>query len=353
MHSLPALGGDRISMLESVDMKFATVPGLNKPVARLAQGTVMLSRAALEQGMALLDGIFALGGNTFDTAHSYRSGECELTLGRWISERGIRERVVIVDKGAHPSANRDRVTPGDITSDLHESLARLETDYIDIYLLHRDDPSKPVGPLVEILNDHCQAGRIRAYGGSNWTPERIAEANAYAEVHGLQPFVISSPNFSLAVQMQPPWSGCLSIGGAAGAAAREWYSRTQMPLLTWSSLAGGFFSGRFRRGNLANLTNESDHVTARAYGDELNFQKLERAQALGREKGLTAAQIALAYVLNQPLNLFALVGCWTIAEFAENAAVVGLKLTPQELAWLETGAAREPADFDANKTNTN
>jgi aryl-alcohol dehydrogenase-like predicted oxidoreductase len=328
-------------------MKYGAVPGVNKPIARLAQGTTMLSSTRLEQAMALLDGVFDLGGNTFDTGHAYGSGDCERTLGRWIHERGLREQVVIVDKGAHPNADRDRVTPFDITSDLHDSLARLKTDYIDIYFLHRDDPSKPVGPLVEILNEHWQAGRIRAFGGSNWSPERILEATAYAEAHGLQPFVISSPNFSLAVQMQAPWVGCLTIGGAAGAAARQWYSRTRMPLLTWSSLAGGFFSGRFQRDNLDSLTNGVEPITARTYGVETNFQRLERAQALGRKKGATAAQIALAYLLNQPLNLFALVGCQTAAEFAENAAAVELALTPDELSWLESGSPGDRTGADA------
>ncbi len=322
-------------------MKYGTIPGVDKPVARLAQGTTMLDSGAPDMAMALLDGVFAQGGNTFDTGHVYGNGAIERTLGRWIEARGLREQVVIVTKGAHPNADRDRVTPFDISSDLFDSLARLKTDFIDIYLLHRDDPSKPVGPLVEILNEHQRAGRIRAFGGSNWSPARIAEANAYAQAHGLQPFALSSPNFSLAVQREAPWAGCLSISGAAGAAAREWYARAQMPLLTWSSLAGGFFSGRFQRDNMAGMTEGIDSITARSYGDETNFQRLDRAQALGREKGLTAAQIALAYILNQPLNLFALVGCRTAAEYAENAAAVELQLTPKELAWLEGGAERD------------
>src|SRR5258706_13885284 len=110
-----------------------------------------------------------------------------------------------------------------------------------------------------------------------------------------------------------------------------------MPLLTWPSLAGGFFSGRFTRDNLAGMTEGMESITVRSYGDEANFQRLDRAQALGQKKGLTASQIALAYILNQPLNLFALVGCQTAAEYAENAAAVDLKLTPEEVAWLDSG----------------
>ena len=319
-------------------MKFGTVRGLDKPVARLAQGTTMISSAEIDQSFALLDAIFALGGNTFDTGHVYGNGDCERTLGRWISERGIREQVVIIGKGAHHNADRNRVTPFDITSDLHDSLARLKTDTIDIYLLHRDDPSQPVGPIVEVLNQHRQAGHIRAFGGSNWTHTRILAANAYAEAHGLQPFTISSPNFSLAQQAQPPWPGCVSISGEAGEAAREWYARSRIPLITWSSLAGGFFSGRFRRDNLDSFSDGPDQLCAQVYGHEANFQRLERAQALGRERGLTAAQVALACVLQQPLNIFALVGCRTAAEFAENLQATDFDLTPEQLAWLETGA---------------
>jgi len=324
-------------------MKYSTIPGVTKRVARLAQGTTMLDSGALDQSLALLDGVYALGGNTFDTGHVYRNGDSERTLGRWVQQRGLREEVVIVSKGAHPNADRDRrVTPFDISSDLFDSLARLKTDYIDVYLLHRDDPSQPVGPLVEALNEHHAAGRIRAFGGSNWSPERIAEANTYAEAHGLQPFALSSPNFSLAVQREAPWAGCLSISGPAGVAAREWYARAHMPLLTWSSLAGGFFSGRFQRDNIGTMTEGNNSITARAYGDEANFQRLDRAQALGRQKGLTASQIALAYILNQPLNLFAMVGCQTPAEYAENAAAVDVTLTPSELAWLENGSVTDP-----------
>jgi len=150
-------------------MQYGQIPGVTKPVARLIQGTVMIGTDKLEASFALLDEILALGGNTFDAAHIYGNGDVERALGRWVAARGVREQVVIVTKGAHHSQDRQRVTPYDITSDLHDSLARLCTDYIDLYLLHRDDPSVPVGPIVEVLNEHRAAGRIHAFGGSNWS----------------------------------------------------------------------------------------------------------------------------------------------------------------------------------------
>ena len=183
-------------------MEYGHVQGVDKPVSRLVQGTMMLSSRELEQSFALLDAVYALGCNTFDTAHVYGGGDCERTMGQWVNERKLREKVVIIGKGAHHNQDRKRVTPFDITSDIHDSLARFKFSYIDLYLLHRDDPTVPVGPIVEALNEHKRAGRIRAFGGSNWTHERIREANEYATAHGLTPFAASSPNFSLAEQVK-------------------------------------------------------------------------------------------------------------------------------------------------------
>lgn len=319
-------------------MHYGALPGLTKPVARLVQGTVMLSSQRLDESFALLDAVYAQGGTTFDTAHGYGSGDCERVLGRWVRERGLRDQVVIIGKGAHHNQDRQRVTPYDITADLHDSLARQKTDYIDLYLLHRDDPSQPVGPIVETLNEHKRAGKILAFGGSNWSVARLQEANAYAAAHGLEGFVASSPNFSLAVQAKEPWVNCISISGPARAAERAWYAAQQMPLFTWSSLAGGFFSGRFTRDNLGEFTTYPDKLAVEVYCTEENFQRLDRVMALAHEKGMTVPQIATAYVLSVPLNIFALVGCNTGDEFRDNVAAASLKLTPEEIAWLELRA---------------
>lgn len=318
-------------------MQYGQIAGLDKPVSRIIQGTVMIAMARKDYSFELLDGIFAAGCTTFDTAHGYGQGDCERTLGRWIQERGLRDSVVIITKGAHHNADRRRVTPYDITADLHDSLARLQVDSVDLYLLHRDDPTQPVGPIVEVLNEHHAAGKIRAFGGSNWSKERIEAAHEYAAKHNLVPFAASSPNFSLAEQHEPPWENCISVGGPSGAAVRQWYTQNQLPVLAWSSLAGGFFSGRFRRDNLHTLTDYFDKTSIAAYCYEDNFQRLDRAESLAQQKGLTLPQIALAYVLNSPMNVFALVGCRTAAEFRDNAAVLEVRLTPEEIAWLENG----------------
>ncbi|MEP7199685.1 MAG: aldo/keto reductase [Chloroflexota bacterium] len=318
-------------------MRYGKIAGNDKPISRIVQGTSIppVSMRHRDGCFALFDAVFAAGVTAFDTAHQYGDGDAERLLGQWMQERGIREKIFILSKCAHHTQDRKRVTPYDITSDLMDSLARLRSDYIDLYLMHRDDPSVPVGPLVEEFNAHLAAGRIRAYGGSNWSVERIQAANEYAHAHGLVPFTVSSPNFSFAAQVRPPWQDCLTISGPQGQAARDWYAQAQMPLFTWSSFAGGFFSGRFRRDNLDSFSDELDKLSVSSYAREDNFERLDRAHQLAAAKGLTVPQIALAFVLNQPLNIFALVGSHSGAELEENAVACDVTLSAAEMEWLD------------------
>jgi aryl-alcohol dehydrogenase-like predicted oxidoreductase len=316
-------------------MKYANIEGVSKPVSRIVQGTTPINSKELDFSFKLLDDVFALGVNTFDTAHVYGTGDNERTVGQWFNERGLRDQIVLIAKGAHLNRDRKRVTPFDIESDIHDSLARFKTDYFDIYLLHRDDPDVPVGPIVEKLNEYHEKGIIGIYGGSNWTVERVREANEYAAAHGLQPFKASSPNFSLADQIKEPWSGCISISGPGKAAERAWYQANQMPLFTWSSMAGGFFSGRFRRDNLETFSEYNDKVVVDAYCYETNFERLDRAEQLAAEKGVSIAQIAVAYIFNQPLNIFALIASRSRDELKQNIAALEMPLTQAEVDWLD------------------
>lgn len=315
-------------------MKYGTVPGIDKPISRLVQGTVMLSSQSLDTSLQLLDDVFAAGCTTFDAAHHYGDGDCERVLGKWLDSRGVRQEVVILSKGAHHSVDRRRVTPFDITADLFDSLARLKTAYIDLYVLHRDDPSVPVGPIVEILNEHYRAGRIRAFGGSNWSVTRIQAANEYAHAHNRVPFTASSPHYSLAEQVQPPWEDCVTISGPKNAEARAWYQQTQMPVFAWSSIGNGFFAGKFDHHDRESFAGNLEVSTVKAYCYDDNFERLERTAQLAKEKGLTIPQIAMAYVLNQPLNLFALVGSQSGDEFRANIVALETPLSVTEMEWL-------------------
>jgi aryl-alcohol dehydrogenase-like predicted oxidoreductase len=307
-------------------MKYGSVAGVSDRISRLVLGSGAF--ATLQDSWAeLLERFVAAGGTAIDTAYSYGRGESERQLGAWLERSGRRDELQIVTKGGHhlPDGTR-RVTPEAIDEELPESLSRMRTDRIDLYLLHRDDPTKPVGPIVECLNRHKDAGRIKAFGASNWTIARFEEANDYAASRRLAGFAAISPNLALAVPSEPMWPNCVSFAGDTDAIA--WVTRTRMPLFAWSSGASGFFSGRFS----PEVRDNPDVV--RVYYRPDNWQRLERVREFAARKGATPTQVALAWVLNQPFQTFALVGPRTVAELDDCLGAVALDLTAEDLAWL-------------------
>ena len=124
-------------------MEYTNFKGIDKPVSKFFMGTLWMFLSEKEKHFKTLDDAFDLGINAIDTARAY---DAEATLGEWMKSRGNREKIVLLSKGGHPTDYRQRITPYDIDSDLAESLAELQTDYLDIYLLHRDNPSCPSAP---------------------------------------------------------------------------------------------------------------------------------------------------------------------------------------------------------------
>lgn len=320
-------------------MEYGSLPGVDLMVSRFVQGATMLTSEDLAYSFKVLDDAFEAGCNAFDTAHIYGQGDCERVLGQWIADRGVRDKVVVITKGAHHNADRKRVTSFDITSDLHDSLARLKTEYIDLYLLHRDDPDMPAGPIVEILHQHAENGKIRLFGGSNWTCERIQAANAYAEEHGLRPFAVTSPQYSLVEMVEEPWPDCVSLTGPAGAEHRRWCADTQFPVFAWSSLAGGFLSGRHTPETVEAApagedSEEELELCIRCYRSQDNIDRLRRAHDIARKHDATVPQVALAWLFRQGLNVFALVGAANPGELKHNVQAFQLDLSSEELAYL-------------------
>lgn len=314
-------------------MIFGEIKGLNRPLPRVIFGTLLLSKS--DDAFALLDSVIDTDCYAFDTAVTYGGGASERVLGNWMEARGNRSDVIIIGKGAHPAGDVNRVDPENIRQDLTGSLERLKTDYIDLFLLHRDDHSVPVGPIVEVLNELKDEGRIGAFGMSNWNCDRIKEADRYAKEHGLSSAVAASCQYSLAVQYDDPYPGTISLRGTADDGQRDWYTSTQFPMLAWSSLARGFFGGKFMRDNLDTFADGQDLICTRCYARGDNFIRLDRARQLAGEKGTKVPQIAMAWVFRQPINTFAITGAMTTCQFVENVESLEIDLTDEEVSWLD------------------
>ena len=306
-------------------MDTGKIDGISLPISKLVLGSMVCSPDDLENTFALLDAFVMAGGTCIDTAHIYGGGKSERALGQWFSERRNRDKIVLLDKGAHHDNTGPRVTPECILADLTDSLERLQTDYIDLYLLHRDNPDVPVGPIVECLHELKQQGKIRAYGGSNWTPLRLQEANEYAKQHKLTPFVASSPHFSLAVPAGPMWPGCVTLTDAD----KGWYQQNKMPVFAWSSQASGFFTGRYTPDVHTNADIE------RIFYSDQNWERLRRAQETGEAHGVSANNIALAYVLRQPFPIYPLIGPRNVEELQSSLLALDVKLSDEEMRYLQ------------------
>ncbi|MGZ9586057.1 aldo/keto reductase [Paenibacillus marinisediminis] len=318
---------DKVNQL-SGSMPYINIDGLKLPCSRLVLGSTMLSLDRLEASMELLDAYAEIGGNMIDSAHIYGESSAK-ALGLWLKERQNRDSIMIIGKGAHFDGNGPRVNREAITEDLLVSLERMQLEAVDVYMLHRDDPEVPVGAIMEWLHEQVESGRCQAIGVSNWTTARIQAANEYAERNGLTKLACNSPNLSLAVPNEPRWKDCVS----ASAQDIEWHSHTQLPLLSWSSQAGGFFTGRF------SPDKREDPEAVRVYYSDDNWERYARAEELAKQKGTDANQIALAYVLNQPFPTCALIGPYQVAELMSSFRAVQISLTPQEMAWLNLQTA--------------
>lgn len=316
-------------------MRYGTVPYVDLPVSRVVFGTTQ-PMVRGEDVCELLDTVYAAGINTFDSAASY--GEAEASLGHWIRSRGNRKEIVLLTKGANPYPWRQRLTEYDILHDIENSFAKLGTDYIDVYILHRDDPDVPVGPIVELLNKLHQKGKIGAFGGSNWTLKRILEANQYAEEHHLIPFTVCSPSFSLAECIGDPWGGSVTISGEKNRDFRTWLKENEMPVFAYSSLARGFFSGRLKSSE-TERAKELLGPAAEEYGYPVNFERLRKAEQLAQEKRKTVSQIAFSWLMHQELNLFGITAPGSKEHILSTVEALFLPLSKEELDWLSGSPA--------------
>jgi aryl-alcohol dehydrogenase-like predicted oxidoreductase/predicted dehydrogenase len=305
-------------------IKHRKVPGLEKSASQVALGFEDFPNFA--SAAILLDAFYERGGNVFDTAYVYGGGRTEKILGDWLKSRGVREQSVVIGKGAHSPL----VYPDVIGKQLDESLARLGTDYVDVYFMHRDNPDVPVDEFVDAMDAEVKAGRIRGpFGGSNWTRERMDEAIAYAKRTGKTAPGALSNNFSLAEMINPIWPGCVHSSDDEW---KAWLTERQIPNFAWSSQGRGFFTDRAGRDKLDN------EEIVRCWYSEKNFERRDRAIELAQKLGKSPIHVALAYCLAQPFPVVPLIGPRTLGELDDSLKAFEIELTPADVKWLENGS---------------
>ncbi|RYE75367.1 MAG: aldo/keto reductase, partial [Hyphomicrobiales bacterium] len=300
-----------------------TIPGITKQASVVAVGFEDFRTFA--SGAILLDAFFERGGRVFDTGFIYAAGFTEKLFGDWQKSRGVREETVLIGKGAHSPL----CYPDVIAKQLDQSLNRLQTDYVDVYFMHRDNTDIPVGEFVDAMDAEVQKGRIRGiFGGSNWTQERMTAAIGYANKNGKQAPAALSNNFALAEMINPIWAGCIS---ASDDSYKAWLTERQIPNFSWSSQARGFFTDRAGRDKRDNA--ELVHTW---YSDK-NFGRRDRAIELATKLGKNPIHVALAYVLAQAFPSIPLIGPRTLAELDDSIQAFDIQLTPDQVKWLEEG----------------
>ncbi|MGB2821899.1 MAG: aldo/keto reductase, partial [Phycisphaerae bacterium] len=306
-------------------MRYFDLPGTDMSPAVIGLGTGSYGTAIPEDGaLRLMDLYVESGGNFIDTAHVYAAwveggeGASERTIGKWLASRGVRSEVLIATKGAHHDIRTcaGRMNAEAVRSDLHESLDRLGTDHVDLYWLHRDDRSVPVGEVLSWLNEHIEAGLVRAIGCSNWLADRQRDAAAWAEGHGAVGLCASQVRWSLADSHLPPGdsgSGMCSMDEQMLACHR----RTRIPVVAYSPQARGFFSGRYGPGADRGAPGFREDVQLH-YGTEANYRRLAAARRIAAEHACSPNQVAVAWLLHHPFGVCALTGARTAEQLADS-----------------------------------
>jgi aryl-alcohol dehydrogenase-like predicted oxidoreductase len=267
-----------------------------------------------------------LGINFFDTADMYSLGVSEQILGRAIKDFARRDAVVIATKVYQPmsDAPNDRgLSRKHVLASIDASLARLGTEYVDLYQIHRWDAETPIEETLSALHDIVRAGKVRYIGASSMAAWQFAQALYLADRHGWTRFVSMQNHYNLVYREEEREMLPLCRDQGVG-------------IIPWSPLARGFLAGNRRtadRGDTARAA--TDTIAHKLYYADSDFRIVDRVGELAARRGVSPAQIALAWVLKQPGVTAPIVGASKMPQLDEALAAVDITLTDEECAALE------------------
>lgn len=321
-------------------MIYRTIPRTELNASSICLGTASVGSTLNEaDSFRMLDAFVDLGGNFLDTSLNYADWQCEIksvsekTIGKWMKLRNNRNRILIGTKGGCPKPAEGRffrLSREDLEHDLQMSLNNLQVSTIDLYWLHRDDPSRPVSEMIDFLHEQVIAGTIRNFGCSNWSVERMEEARTYAEAEGKHGFIANQMMWSLA---EPNPEGISDKTLALmDSATRNFHETYELAAVPFSSQAGGFFSSSRSRPEL-----EKSKPSLGKYFNDVNFGRLERVREVAAQIGAAPSAVALAVLFAQPFAVYPIIGSRTIAQLEDSCAAGQLRLDERTANYIVTG----------------
>lgn len=267
------------------------------------------------------------GINFFDTANVYSLGESERVTGNILKELGVKRENIVVATKVHGQMSDDVNDKGlsrkHIMDSIDKSLQRLQMDYVDLYQIHRWDSSTPIEETMEALNDVIRAGKARYIGASSMFAWQFAKALHTSEKHGWTKFISMQNHYNLVYREEE----------------REMIPLCQdqgIGLIPWSPMARGFFAGdRKRGGGGETVRSNTDPFGNSLYFRDEDFTVAECAAEVAKERGVTASQIALAWVLNKPYVHSPIIGATKMEHLDQAIAALDIKLSEDEIKHLE------------------
>lgn len=278
----------------------------------------------------LLDAFIDGGFNAIDTADVYsawvpghQGGESEGVLGRWLKASGKRDRVLVLTKVAM-WPKQPGLSAANIEAAVEGSLKRLQTDYIDLYQSHQDDPETPIDETLEAFDRLVKAGKVRTVGASNFSPERLKASLDASKAKGLARYETIQPKFNLVDREQ--------VEGALADLSRA----EGLGIIPYYGLAAGFLSGKYR--SEADLEGKARSRTIlRDYWNDKGRAVLAALDAAAREVGASPAQVALAWIMAHPAITAPLASATSVEQLDELMGAARLEV-PSEV-WARLDAA--------------
>ncbi len=302
-------------------------------VSELCLGTMQWGWTADEhQARDVMDAYVEAGGNFLDTADVYSrwakdnpGGVSEQIIGRWMMDRGNRRDLVIATKVRGPmwdGPNGAGLSRRHIMDAVEDSLRRLQVDAIDLYQAHADDPDAPLDETLRAFDDLVHQGKVHYLGASNYAAWRFGKALSISEREGWARFESLQPHYNLVHR------------GEFERELRPLCESESVGVIPYSPLAGGFLTGKYVRGADLPGSARAEGIDARYGASDRAWSALDAGQTVAKASGKTIAQVALAWLLTQPVVSSAIIGANTVEQLGDSLGAAGYRLSPAEMEQL-------------------